>query len=130
MPTHNDRTLSREVTATQIPSGDKTPLPVGTRITISQTLGGNFTVATDFGLFRIDAKDGDALGEAVVDTSVKTAPLASIHRQDSWPAKVTNRNPTTNATMAPVSQITESRPMIAPRCFFGIHSVSRAVAIG
>jgi probable FeS assembly SUF system protein SufT len=71
-----DRILSRDVTATQIPSGDKTLLAAGTRITISQTLGGTYTVATDFGLFRIDSKDGDALGEQVVDHSVKASTLA------------------------------------------------------
>ncbi|HWA10572.1 MAG TPA: putative Fe-S cluster assembly protein SufT [Opitutaceae bacterium] len=71
-----DRTLAREITATQIPSGDKTPLPAGTKVMIHQTLGGSFTVQTDFGLFRIDAKDGDALGEQVADTTVKAATLA------------------------------------------------------
>ncbi len=71
-----DRTLSRDVTATQIPSGDKTPLSGGTKVMIHQTLGGSFTVQTDFGLFRIDAKDGDALGEQVADTTVKAATLA------------------------------------------------------
>ena len=71
-----ERTLSRDVTATQIPSGDKAPLPAGTKVMIHQTLGGSFTVQTDFGLFRIDAKDGDALGEQVVDTTVKAATLA------------------------------------------------------
>ncbi len=74
---NNDRLLSRDVTATQIPSGDKTPLSAGTRITISQTLGGNFTVTTDFGLFRIDAKDGDALGETVAATTVTATTLAN-----------------------------------------------------
>jgi len=72
---NTDRILSREVTATQIPSGDKTPLPAGTPVKISQTLGGTYTVATDFGLFRIEAKDGDALGETVADNSVKAATL-------------------------------------------------------
>lgn len=71
-----DRTLSRDVVATQIPSGDKTPLTAGTRIVIHQTLGGSYTVQTDFGLFRIDGKDGDALGEQVIDTTVRTAALA------------------------------------------------------
>src|SRR4051812_32446273 len=70
-----DRTLSRDVTATQIPSGDKTPLPAGTQVMIHQTLGGSYTVQTDFGLFRIDGKDGDALGEQVVDHTVKAATL-------------------------------------------------------
>jgi probable FeS assembly SUF system protein SufT len=73
---NKERTLSRDVTATQIPSGDKAPLPVGTKVMIHQTLGGSFTVQTDFGLFRIDAKDGDALGEQVADTTVKAATLA------------------------------------------------------
>ncbi|MCR6655842.1 MAG: putative Fe-S cluster assembly protein SufT [Opitutus sp.] len=74
--TNRDRTLSRDVVATQIPSGDKTPLPSGTRVMIHQTLGGSYTVQTDFGLFRIDGKDGDALGEEVIDNSVKAETLA------------------------------------------------------
>jgi probable FeS assembly SUF system protein SufT len=72
---NRERTLSREVVATQIPSGDKQPLPVGTRVFIHQTLGGSFTVQTDFGLFRIDGADADALGEAIKDTSVKVSTL-------------------------------------------------------
>jgi probable FeS assembly SUF system protein SufT len=70
-----DRTLSREVIATQIPSGDRTPLPAGTQVMIHQTLGGSFTVQSDFGLFRIDNKDADALGEKIADTAVSAATL-------------------------------------------------------
>jgi predicted ThiF/HesA family dinucleotide-utilizing enzyme len=72
---NRDRTLSRDVTATQIPSGDKTPLTAGTKVMIHQTLGGSYTVQTDFGLFRIDGKDVDALGEKVAETVVKAATL-------------------------------------------------------
>jgi probable FeS assembly SUF system protein SufT len=70
-----DRTLSRDVGATQIPSGDKQTLAAGTRIMIHQTLGGSFTVQTDFGLYRIDGRDGDALGEQVADHAVKAETL-------------------------------------------------------
>ncbi len=73
---NRERTLSRDVTATQIPSGDKQTLPAGGRVFIHQTLGGSYTVQTDFGLFRIDGKDGDALGESVSDTTVSAATLA------------------------------------------------------
>jgi probable FeS assembly SUF system protein SufT len=73
---NRERILSRDVTATQIPSGDKQLLPAKTRVFIHQTLGGSYTVQTDFGLFRIDGKDGDTLGEAVLDTSVNAATLA------------------------------------------------------
>lgn len=76
MSASKERTLARDVTATQIPSGDKQTLSAGTKLFIHQTLGGSYTVQTDFGLFRIDGRDGDALGEAVVDTAVKAAKLA------------------------------------------------------
>ena len=71
-----DRILSREVIATQIPSGDKTTLHADTKVMIHQTLGGSYTVQTDFGLFRIDGKDGDALGETVTAAQVAASTLA------------------------------------------------------
>jgi len=70
-----DRILSRDITATQIPSGDKHPLPAGTKIFLHQTLGGSFTVQTDHGLYRIDGSDGDALGETVTDDRIHTETL-------------------------------------------------------
>jgi probable FeS assembly SUF system protein SufT len=72
---NRERTLSREISATQIPSGDKQALVAGTKIQLQQTLGGSYTVLTDFGLFRIDGKDGDALGEKAADHSVEAATL-------------------------------------------------------
>jgi probable FeS assembly SUF system protein SufT len=59
---HSDTTLTREVEAIQIPSGDTVTLPAGTRVIITQALGGTYTVATDHGLARIQSKDVDALG--------------------------------------------------------------------
>ena len=58
-----DRKLSRDVIATQIPSGDKQLLPAGATVMLHQNLGGSCTVQTDFGLFRVDSRDADALGE-------------------------------------------------------------------
>ncbi len=83
---NRERILSREVVATQIPSGDKQPLTAGARVFIHQTLGGSYTVQTDFGLFRIDGKDGDALGEQVAGTQVQAATLASgaPDPEDTW----------------------------------------------
>ncbi len=72
---NTDRTLSREIVATQIPSGDKHTLVAGTKLFIHQTLGGSYTVQTDFGLFRLDGKDADAIGEKAVDHSVQAATL-------------------------------------------------------
>ncbi|MEO5957736.1 MAG: putative Fe-S cluster assembly protein SufT [Opitutaceae bacterium] len=72
---NRERTLSREVSATQIPSGDKQSLPSGSKVFIHQTLGGSYTVQTDFGLFRIDGIDADALGEKVAATTVAASTL-------------------------------------------------------
>jgi probable FeS assembly SUF system protein SufT len=54
--------LKRDVTAIQIPSGDSINLPLGTKVIITQSLGGTYTVATDFGLARVAEQDADALG--------------------------------------------------------------------
>jgi probable FeS assembly SUF system protein SufT len=59
--------LQRAVEATQIPSGMSVTLEEGTPVTITQALGGSYTVHVDTGggLFRIAAKDADALGREV-----------------------------------------------------------------
>ena len=72
---NRERTLSREVTATQIPSGDKQTLAANSRVFIHQTLGGSYTVQTDFGLYRIDGTDADALGEEKKDSTVTASTL-------------------------------------------------------
>src|SRR2546426_5018988 len=59
----NSVELKRDCEATQIPAGIPTTLPAGTPVDITQTLGGSYTVhAMGGGLFRIAAKDSDALG--------------------------------------------------------------------
>ena len=59
---HEEVSLTREVDAIQIPSGDTITLPTGTPVVITQTLGGTYTVATSAGLARISSSDADALG--------------------------------------------------------------------
>jgi probable FeS assembly SUF system protein SufT len=62
--------LKRDCEATMIPAGTVTTLPAGTPVDITQTLGGSFTVrAMTGGLFRIAAKDADALGIETEDPS-------------------------------------------------------------
>jgi probable FeS assembly SUF system protein SufT len=70
-----ERTLSRDVTVTQIPAGTKQTLAAGTIVFIHQTLGGSYTVQTDFGLFRIDNQDADAIGEQVLEAAIKSSTL-------------------------------------------------------
>lgn len=71
-----DRTLTREVTVTQIPSGDKQTLFANETVFIHQVLGGSYTIQTSTGLFRLDGKDADAIGETVAVQTVTAATLA------------------------------------------------------
>ena len=58
-------TLSRACEVIEIPSGIHGTLPASTVVRIMQSLGSGYTVATDRGyMYRIDAKDTDALGLA------------------------------------------------------------------
>jgi probable FeS assembly SUF system protein SufT len=63
MASNEQIVLSRQVDATQIPSGIPHRLSAGARVRLMQALGGSYTVMTDVGyMVRVDAKDADALG--------------------------------------------------------------------
>jgi probable FeS assembly SUF system protein SufT len=79
---NDDITLTREVDAIQIPSGDSITLPAGTPVVVTQTLGGTYTVATSSGLVRISSQDTDALG---VDLEEKKAKVAEDNRLQDAP---------------------------------------------
>jgi probable FeS assembly SUF system protein SufT len=63
MMEESERILSRDVKATLIPHGESMTLPEGAKVTITHRLGGNYTVMTENGMFRIDGIDADSLGE-------------------------------------------------------------------
>jgi probable FeS assembly SUF system protein SufT len=62
MSEHHEIVLSRDTEAIQIPAGLKTTIPANTKVIITQNLGGSYTIACDYGLFRISEADADALG--------------------------------------------------------------------
>lgn len=57
--------LTRDVIGILIPQGTKVELPEGAQATITQALGGNFTIQVEGHLFRIEGKDADAIGKTV-----------------------------------------------------------------
>jgi len=66
--------LKRECEAIEIPSGIRRVLSASSRVRISQFLGTSYTVVGDMGcMFRIDAKDADALGLTPPATDEKTS---------------------------------------------------------
>lgn len=78
-----------------IPAGDATTLPAGTEVHIVQTLGGNVTVRTDHGLFRIAAEHGDAIeGYVPKSASVGGEPVqGEFSEQMVWDALKTCFDP-------------------------------------
>jgi probable FeS assembly SUF system protein SufT len=69
MSDQSGTTLTREVGAVQIPSGNHITLPAGTLVIVTQQLGDSFTVYVvhQAGLFRVRGEDGDALGLAKIE---------------------------------------------------------------
>ena len=88
-------TLSRDVPATIIPAGDVMTLPAGTEVTIMQTLGGNVTVRTDSGLFRIASHDVSAISGYVPAAAAATSaePTQEFSEQAVWGALKTCFDP-------------------------------------
>lgn len=79
--------LTRDCSATAIPAGHATTLPEGSAVTITQTLGGNVTVRTAQGLFRIANLDIDALGEVDLGESDSSAGEEEAFSEDAvWNA--------------------------------------------
>lgn len=81
MHSYESATITRDVEAIRIPSGEKGFVPKGTPVTITQVLGGAYTVEFAGGLARIDGKDADALGktpEAAPAPAATPAPAGPV----------------------------------------------------
>jgi probable FeS assembly SUF system protein SufT len=77
--------LKRDCEAIQIPAGLKTTLPEGTMVIITQNLGGSYTVACDYGLFRIADENSDALGLQARGAKEKEQSTAGkVDEKDVW----------------------------------------------
>ena len=87
--------LSRDCPVTAIPVGDVLTLPAGTEVFIAQFLGGNVTVRTDHGLYRIAREQADAI-EGYVPKDADHSPgveLANFSEEAVWDALKTCFDP-------------------------------------
>lgn len=131
-------TTTRDVLATQIPSGIPHHVPAGTRVRLTQALGGSYTVMTDMGyMLRFDAKDADALGISPEEAQAQAAP-AEFSEKLVWdhlrtvydpeiPVNVVDLGLIYDCQVAPVGdgrQIDIKMTMTAPGC--GMADVLRA----
>lgn len=79
--------LKRECEAIEIPSGIHRVLPQGTLVRMMQSLGNSYTVSAEYGyMFRIDARDADALGLASTESqpAQESHETAAFNEQMVW----------------------------------------------
>src|SRR5437588_1355853 len=79
--------LTRDVEASIVPVGDKVTLQKGEQATITQSLGGSYTVVVNGNMFRIEGKDADALGMEVAQkkTGATSGPVTQEHiEKEIW----------------------------------------------
>jgi probable FeS assembly SUF system protein SufT len=55
--------LRRDVEVILVPFGTSVTLPKDTEITITQSLGGTYTITTPGAMYRLESKDADAIGK-------------------------------------------------------------------
>jgi probable FeS assembly SUF system protein SufT len=85
---HQEFELKRDCEVTLIPSGEKYTIPARTHGVITQTLGGNYTIATSYGLSQVAERDLDALGleKSTAKTEAQAAVKTNgeVSEEDVW----------------------------------------------
>ena len=77
--------LKRDCEVIAIPSGTRQVMPRGSTVRVVQKRGGNYTVSSDIhAMYRIDAKDADALGFAVLPQANEAANQGPFSEQLIW----------------------------------------------
>ncbi len=76
----------RECEARLVPAGTEIMIPKDTFVTITQALGGTFTVAVNGNLARVEGKDADALGKTVEFEDFETPADGSVNENQVWAA--------------------------------------------
>jgi probable FeS assembly SUF system protein SufT len=80
-------TLIRDVEGRIVPDGTKATLKKGEQAVITQSLGGNYTVVVNGNMFRLEAKDADALGfEVAAKSTANPGAPGTIEEieQEAW----------------------------------------------
>lgn len=76
-----------------VPVGTEMTIPADTFITITQSLGGNYTVVYQGNMVRVDGTDADALGLEPYELSFEDLGDGLIHEDQVWQALETVFDP-------------------------------------
>ena len=80
-------TLTRDVEGPVVPAGTKVTLQKGEMAYVTQSLGGTYTVIVNGNMFRLEAKDADALGlEVAAKPTANTGTPSTVEEieKEAW----------------------------------------------
>jgi len=83
----------RECPGRLVPVGTPMTIPAHTFVTVTQALGGNFTVVYQGNMVRVDGTDADALGMEKFELTFETPTDGKIHEEQIWQALETVYDP-------------------------------------
>jgi len=83
----------RPCPARRVPTGDPVTIPADTFVTITQSLGGNYTVVWGGNMLRVDGTDADALGLEKTELHFEDRGDGLIHEDQVWQALETVYDP-------------------------------------
>ena len=79
-------TTTRDCPARLVPVGDKLVIPAHTFVTLTQSLGGNYTLTYNGNMVRVDGTDADALGLEPLKLEFDTPADGQISEDQIWEA--------------------------------------------
>jgi probable FeS assembly SUF system protein SufT len=85
--------VQRDCPARLVPVGTPITVPAGTFVTLTQSLGGSYTVVFNGNMARIDGRDGDALGFTPTEYHFEPAADGRIDPDHVWDALRTVYDP-------------------------------------
>lgn len=86
-------TTQRDCPGRLVPTGDVVTIPKDTFVTITQSLGGNYTVVYNGNMVRVDGVDADALGLEKLELAFDDPGDDMIHEDQVWEALETVYDP-------------------------------------
>lgn len=86
-------TTVRDCPGRLVPVGDPVTIPAHTFVTITQSLGGNYTVVYNGNMVRVDGTDADALGMQKQVLEFEDRGDGNIHEDQVWQALETVYDP-------------------------------------
>jgi probable FeS assembly SUF system protein SufT len=115
MPESSWVVVKRDIEVITVPYGGTMPLPSGSLVHLTQSIGGSYTVTTDMGVMcRVDGKDADAIGIMDVAPQAAADPNAPYDEKKVWEQLRTVYDPEIPVNVVDLGLIYEMKALPIP----------------